>query len=139
MNSINLKGFVHMCTFPHKFLMPKMLTAWCWQYINNFSVSVNMQKCMCAKTTPYVQIAAIMNCVNLSVVCFLDSWWEMSTILPVKRNRRRGVHEENGAWWHTLFLQRPLQRVCAWGVWGKGYSNTPTQTIHHWSSCSKMP
>jgi len=94
---------------------------------------------MCAKTAPRTQIATKMNCMNLSVVCFcfvfLDSWREMSTILPVKRDRRRGAHEENGAWRHTLFLQRPLQRVCAWGVWGKGYSNTHT---NHPPKCHKM-
>lgn len=73
---------------------------------------------------------------NLSVY-FLTSWWKMSTVLPVKRDRRRGVHEEDGPRWHSLFLQRSLQRVCAWRVWGKGYSNTPIPPVHP-PKCHRM-
>lgn len=43
----------------------------------------------------------------------------MPPLLPVQRDGRCGVHETAGAWRDTLFLQRPVQHMCAGRVCGE--------------------
>lgn len=46
------------------------------------------------------------------------SWWALPSVLPLQGDSSRGVHEENGAWWDTVFLRGCPQHLRPRRVWG---------------------